>query len=79
MPEINPLTMDSIKSNVADILGLSAAEIGDDDNLLVAGLDSIRMMTLSARWRESGVEVSFADLARKPTVRSWSELLGAVA
>ncbi|TJZ59386.1 isochorismatase [Streptomyces piniterrae] len=72
-----PFTMDSIKSDVAEILGLSAAEIGDDDNLLVAGLDSVRMMTLSARWRETGVEASYPDLARKPTVRSWFELLGA--
>ncbi|WP_246102285.1 phosphopantetheine-binding protein [Streptomyces piniterrae] len=62
---------------MAEILGLSAAEIGDDDNLLVAGLDSVRMMTLSARWRETGVEASYPDLARKPTVRSWFELLGA--
>lgn len=77
MPTEEPLTVDSIRSDVADILGRSAAAIGDDDNLLVAGLDSIRLMTLSARWREAGSEVSFADLARKPTVRRWSELLGA--
>ncbi|MGK5630333.1 phosphopantetheine-binding protein [Streptomyces sp. URMC 123] len=74
-----PMTAETIRADVAEILDRSVSDIGVDDNLLALGLDSIRMMTLSARWRENGVEISYVDLAKEPTVRNWSELLGAPA
>jgi aryl carrier-like protein len=58
------------------VLGEPAGEIGDHDNLLERGVDSIRLMSLVERWRELGYETSFVDLAQTPTVAAWSELLG---
>lgn len=60
---------------VADCLGMDPAEVGEDDNLMEHGLDSLRMMTLASRWQGQGVEIPFDVLAEAPTVAAWSALL----
>lgn len=69
------LTPDAVRGHVADVLGEPVDEIGDHDNLLERGVDSIRLMSLVERWRELGFETSFIDLAQTPTIAGWSELL----
>jgi mycobactin phenyloxazoline synthetase len=44
-------------------------------DLIASGLDSIRMMSLSGRWRKQGIEVGFAALAASPTVIAWQDLV----
>jgi aryl carrier-like protein len=68
------LTVDDVREQVADVLGEPAGRIGDHDDLLELGLDSIRLMGLLERWRELGIETSFVDLAETPTVAAWSAL-----
>ncbi|MFC5722994.1 phosphopantetheine-binding protein [Streptomyces gamaensis] len=77
MTQHGPFTRETVRTDVAEVLGRPAAELGDDDNLLAAGLDSVRLMTLSARWRERGARIPFVELAKTPTVRQWSALLAA--
>ena len=36
---------------VAELLGVAPESVAPDDDLIGQGLDSIRMMTLSGRWR----------------------------
>jgi bifunctional isochorismate lyase/aryl carrier protein len=48
-----------------------------DDNLLDYGLDSIQVMTLVGEWQRLGLPVSFAELAREPSLDAWLALLGA--
>jgi aryl carrier-like protein len=70
------LTLELLRTDVADILGEDPADIPDDDNLVDYGLDSVRVMALVERWtREHGVTVDFADLAERPTLEGWAELL----
>ncbi|RKN38999.1 phosphopantetheine-binding protein [Streptomyces hoynatensis] len=76
------LTRRLIREDVARALGEDpdepgdAWEFGDEENLLDLGLDSVRLMSLIARWRrEHDVEVSFADLAERPSVAAWAALL----
>ncbi|NHC14129.1 phosphopantetheine-binding protein [Motilibacter deserti] len=70
-----PLRTDALRADVADILGVSPAEIGDDDDLVDAGLDSVRLLALLNRWQVAGTSVSFLDLAERPTVAAWAGLL----
>lgn len=71
------LTLDQIRSDVADALGEDPADIPPDENLVDHGLDSIRIMSLLERWRrEHGVRADFADLAEQPAVEAWARLLG---
>ncbi len=60
---------------VADSLGVEAAELPADANLLDLGLDSIRVMTFVQRFREAGRDVTFVQLAEEPTVQAWFALL----
>ena len=65
----------SVRDEVAELLGVSPAELDPQADLIASGLDSIRMMTLSGRWRRQGVDVGFAALAANPTVAAWAELV----
>jgi bifunctional isochorismate lyase/aryl carrier protein len=46
-----------------------------DENLIYYGLDSLHVMTLAGDLRERGVQVTFEDLARTPTVNAWCALI----
>lgn len=53
---------------------------GPDDDLIAAGLDSLRMMAAAGRWRSEGHRgITFARLSAEPTARAWAELLAAAA
>ena len=60
---------------VAELLGVSPDAVDPDADLIASGLDSIRMMSLSGRWRKQGIDVGFAALAENPTVAAWSALV----
>ncbi|GAA4823439.1 phosphopantetheine-binding protein [Streptomyces ziwulingensis] len=72
------LTLERMRTDVADCLGEEAADIPVDENLVDYGLDSVRIMALLERWRrEHGVSADFADLAEQPALAAWATLLGA--
>ncbi len=80
MPQEAPhaLTIDSIRAEVAEMLGVAdPATIAEDESLADRGLDSIRLMTLTERWRAAGADVGFLDLAETPTLGAWWERLRA--
>ncbi|WP_395111422.1 amino acid adenylation domain-containing protein [Actinomadura sp. SCN-SB] len=61
-----------LTQGLAEVLG---EEASPDDNLIELGMDSIRLMGLTGRLRKRGIEVRFAELAERPTLREWWELL----
>lgn len=69
------LTPHEVRSDVAELLYEDPEELTDDENLLDWGLDSIRIMSLVERWRERGAEVTFADLAERPSLAEWWRVL----
>jgi bifunctional isochorismate lyase/aryl carrier protein len=69
------LSRQQVRADVAEVLLEPSLAIGDDDNLLDRGLDSIRLMSLVERWRSAGAEISFVDLAERPTLADWYALL----
>lgn len=68
-------TTQSVRDQVAELLGVNPADLDPEADLIAAGLDSIRMMSLSGRWRREGVDVGFAALAANPTVSAWAALV----
>ncbi|MYS09386.1 phosphopantetheine attachment domain protein [Streptomyces sp. SID6041] len=68
-------TRERLMRDVADVLYVDAAEIETDESLVEQGLDSIRLMTLVEGWRADGAEVGFVELAERPTLDAWVQLL----
>lgn len=50
-------------------------EIEPAENLVLYGLDSIAVMTFSSELKQIGIEASFEELAREPTLQSWWVLI----
>lgn len=63
---------------LAELLGEPAADIaalGDDEDLLSYGVDSIRLMYMQTRLSRMGHALAFDALARTPTLGAWTALL----
>nr|WP_243795723.1 phosphopantetheine-binding protein [Saccharopolyspora gloriosae] len=69
------LTLEGVRADVAELLYEDPEELTDEENLLDWGLDSVRIMSLVERWRRQGVQVTFADLAERPTLAEWWTVL----
>lgn len=67
-------TRSHVRNEVAELLGIAAVEIDDDDDLLDHGLDSIRLMMLADRWRADGGPDAMALMADR-RISAWADLL----
>lgn len=66
------LDLERMRADVAALLHEEPSAIGDDDNLIDLGLDSMRAMNLVARWSAmTGVAFQFAELAEHVTLGGW--------
>jgi bifunctional isochorismate lyase/aryl carrier protein len=70
-----PLSLEALRAQVASVLQFEPNELLLDDNLIHAGLDSIRLMTLVERWQKAGRKLSFVQLGAKPTLLDWWGIL----
>ncbi|MFJ8431260.1 amino acid adenylation domain-containing protein [Kitasatospora sp. NPDC094019] len=68
-------TLDDLRRLAAELLGPQAPVPGDDDHLIALGLDSLKLMRISGALRQAGLDVGFADLARRPTLAAWASLV----
>ncbi|GIX22570.1 MAG: vibriobactin-specific isochorismatase [Gammaproteobacteria bacterium] len=66
---------DPLRHEVAALLGCAPEAIGEADDLLALGLDSIRLMMLAERWQAPGREVSVTAMLERPTLADWRALL----
>lgn len=69
------LTLDGLRIAIAELLGESPSDIGDHEDLVDIGMDSIRMMSLVEILRGKGAEINFMQMAENPTLAAWWELL----
>lgn len=75
-----PFTIEEMRRDVADYLAAQQREgvlVGEDDDLLGLGLDSIGVMRLASGWRARGVRLSFGELIECHTVAQWWALAAA--
>lgn len=68
------LTLEEMRSDIAELLHERPEDILDDDNLMDLGLDSMRVMTLLERWGRAGVNLDFSLIAERPTLAGWWEV-----
>lgn len=72
------LSKEHIIQAVSEQLQIPATEIELDDDLLMLGLDSVRLMTLLGKWQALGAKISFEDLAEQATLAVWIEKLQSI-
>ncbi len=68
-------TREALKVRLLTMLDEIDEPFDPDENLLDYGLDSIQIMSLLSEWREQGLELSFTDLAKTPTLNGWWALI----
>lgn len=66
-----PLTLERMRHDIAAQLGEAPGDVGDDDNLMDLGLDSMRVLGLVMKWGESGLPLEFSHLAEHTTLAGW--------
>jgi bifunctional isochorismate lyase/aryl carrier protein len=71
------LTRESLRAQVLARLPaeMQQEQPTEDDNLLDYGLDSLAVMGLVEEWRQQGLVVELAELARTPTLAHWWGIL----
>lgn len=69
------LTREALQARLLGMLDEVDEPFDPDENLMDYGLDSIQVMALLSEWRARGLELSFTDLARTPTLNGWWALI----
>ncbi|WBU62868.1 phosphopantetheine-binding protein [Paracoccus aerodenitrificans] len=65
------MTRDKMRADLAKLLHVEPSEIGDDDNLMDLGLDSMRVMDLLLRWESEGLKTDFSRFFEATTLQEW--------
>ncbi len=69
-------TLEELKMLIFELLGEDPSEgLEDNEDLIDRGMDSIRMMSLVEILRGKGAEINFMQMAEKPTIADWLNLL----
>ncbi|MEX2944221.1 isochorismatase family protein [Serratia fonticola] len=68
-------SIDALRQQIIPLLDEDSEDIGNDENLIDYGLDSVRIMELATRWRKIREDIDFIALAKSPTIDSWWALL----
>jgi bifunctional isochorismate lyase/aryl carrier protein len=72
-----PLTLDRMRADIAELLYTDPGDVDDTANLQASGLGSVLILTLIERWREAGVQVTLQELTEAGTLADWWTLLSA--
>ncbi len=65
------LTLERMRADIAELVDLDPAEIGDEDHLPDLGLDSLRLMRLVLTWEQVGLKADFGLFAEYATLGEW--------
>ncbi|WP_076417700.1 isochorismatase family protein [Colwellia sp. UCD-KL20] len=71
---INLLSKSTIRSQILPLIE-DAEDLDDDDNLIDFGLDSVSVMTLMSKWQKQGINVTFVELAKSPSINGFWAIL----
>lgn len=69
------LTLERMRADIARLIGEAPQDVGDDDNLMDLGLDSMRVLGLVMAWGEHGIALEFSHLAEHSTLAAWWQVV----
>lgn len=70
-----PTDVETVVSQLAEVMEIAPDELAPDDDLFIAGLDSVRLMLLIDRWSALGVDLDPTQLLYDPTPRGFWEAI----
>jgi yersiniabactin nonribosomal peptide synthetase len=70
-----PLNIDTLRRQIATLAGRPPSDIGDHDDLVGVGLDSIGVMKIAGGLRIKGLNLKFDELIERRTLADWWELV----
>ncbi|MEQ1964117.1 isochorismatase family protein [Xenorhabdus khoisanae] len=76
--EISPQpewTRGRLRTEILPLLDDDCGDIDDHENMLDYGLDSVKIMSLVARWNHENHNINFISLMKTPTLANWLSLL----
>lgn len=65
---------DWLRDQVAELIDFDAEDIGDEEDLVGLGLDSLSMMRIADALTRRGMRVHFSELVLDPTIGNWARL-----
>ncbi|CDL86084.1 non-ribosomal peptide synthetase [Xenorhabdus cabanillasii] len=69
------LSPDSLRQLISGLFNQKNNLVGDNDDLIRNGLDSMQIMALLNQFRRQGYRVTLRELYQNPTLHTWSQLL----
>ncbi|PHM38108.1 non-ribosomal peptide synthetase [Xenorhabdus innexi] len=72
---MNQPSPDSLRQLISGLFNQKNIFVGDNDDLIRNGLDSMQIMALLNHFRRQGYRVTLRELYKKPTLHTWSQLL----
>lgn len=70
LPAAGIASIDALRQQILLLLDEDSEDMGNDENLIDYGLDSVRIMELATRWRKIRSDIDFIALARNPDRKS---------
>ena len=77
MTQTAPLTREEMRADIAATLKEDPARIGDDDNLMDLGLDSLQVMDLLSKWESRAPGLDYGALMEAETFSAWWQIVAA--
>ncbi len=75
LPSTSQWNIDKLRQEIIPLFEDPDHLIGNDENLLDYGLDSVQIMSLISKWNHAGYHVDFVDMVKEPTLTHWLKLL----
>jgi bifunctional isochorismate lyase / aryl carrier protein len=77
VPETNTLTRSWLTQRVQTLLEMPAQPIDPEENLILYGLDSLRIMQFAAELKQRDITLGFEALGQQPSLNNWWRLIEA--
>lgn len=77
MPATNALTRSWLTQKIQTLLEMPAEPIDPEENLILYGLDSLRIMQFAAELQQRDITIGFEALGQQPSLNNWWRLIEA--
>ncbi|AVL70585.1 MULTISPECIES: phosphopantetheine-binding protein [Oligella] len=71
---MSTLTLEELTQYVQEIMAYENS-LDPNENLIIYGLDSIRIMQIATYLKQKGITIEYLELAKAPILNEWWQLI----